>query len=208
MRAVVIAGISQKQELESQGLKEGLQVNWLEEIAVVEGADCYIDLLFTKSPERIEQLKQLQPAFIIINDVITTSAEIPENFVSINGWPGFLQRSIMEASCTNEAAKKTTAAIFTLFNRTTAWVPGTTGFISARVVSMIINEAYLTLEEGVSTKEEIDIAMKLGTNYPYGPFEWGEKIGLRNICRLLTTMSGTDNRYQPAPVLEAACAKE
>ena len=42
---------------------------------------------------------------------------------------------------------------------------------------MIINEAFLALQEGVSTKEEINTAMKLGTNYPLGPFEWVEKIG-------------------------------
>ena len=49
--------------------------------------------------------------------------------------------------------------------------PDIPGFISARVVSMIINEAYFALEEEVSSKEEIDTAMKLGTNYPYGPFD-------------------------------------
>ncbi len=56
------------------------------------------------------------------------------------------------------------------------------GFVSARIVSMIINEAYFTLEAGTSTKEEIDIAMKLGTGYPFGPFEWGEMIGLSRIA--------------------------
>ncbi len=202
MRVVVIAGISQKQELEVQGLKDGLQVSWQEEIAAVEDADCYIDLLFTKTPERINLLKQLQPALIIINDVTTTSSEVPENFVRINGWPGFLQRSVMEASCNDQAAKKTASAIFTLFNRTTAWVPDTTGFISARVVSMIINEAWLALEEGVSTKEEIDIAMKLGTNYPYGPFEWANKIGLKNIYDLLVSLAKTKPSYEPAPLLK------
>jgi 3-hydroxyacyl-CoA dehydrogenase len=44
---------------------------------------------------------------------------------------------------------------------------------------MIINEAYFALEDNVSTKAETDIAMKLGTNYPYGPFEWGQLIGLK-----------------------------
>ena len=50
---------------------------------------------------------------------------------------------------------------------------------------MIINEAYFTWEAGTSTKEEIDIAMKLGTGYPYGPFEWGEKIGLSRDCGIV-----------------------
>ena len=72
--------------------------------------------------------------------------------------------------------------ILSLLNRKPEWVPDVKGFISSRIVSMIINEAYFALEENVSTKEEIDIAMKLGTNYPYGPFEWSKKIGLKNIA--------------------------
>jgi 3-hydroxybutyryl-CoA dehydrogenase len=54
---------------------------------------------------------------------------------------------------------------------------------------MIVNEAFIALKEGVSTKEEIDIAMKLGTNYPYGPFEWAEKIGTERIKNLLSKLS-------------------
>jgi len=69
---------------------------------------------------------------------------------------------------------------------------------------MIINEAWFALQEGISTKQEIDIAMKLGTNYPYGPFEWGDKIGLKNIYRLLKEMSGENSKYQPAELLEKA----
>ncbi len=43
--------------------------------------------------------------------------------------------------------------------------------------------------------------MKLGTNYPFGPFEWSEIIGLRKIHDLLMALSETDKRYTPAPLL-------
>ena len=89
-----------------------------------------------------------------------------------------------------------------LLNRKAEWVPDVKGFISPRVVSMIINEAYFTLEENVSTKEEIDVAMKLGTNYPYGPFEWGEKIGLQKVYELLALLSNNNTRYEPAALLK------
>jgi 3-hydroxybutyryl-CoA dehydrogenase len=46
--------------------------------------------------------------------------------------------------------------------------------------------------------------MKLGTNYPYGPFEWASRIGHDNIVELLEIMSFTDKKYQPAPALVAA----
>ena len=86
-------------------------------------------------------------------------------------------------------------------NRKAEWLPDVKGFISPRVISMIINEAYFTLESRVSTKEEIDIAMKLGTNYPYGPFEWSEKIGLNRIYSLLLQLSMTDPKYTPCELL-------
>ncbi|MEO5650820.1 MAG: 3-hydroxyacyl-CoA dehydrogenase family protein, partial [Ginsengibacter sp.] len=68
----------------------------------------------------------------------------------------------------------------------------------ARVISMIINEAFYTLKENVSTKKEIDLAMKLGTNYPFGPFEWAEKIGLENVFNLLKKLSEKEERYIPS----------
>jgi len=83
-------------------------------------------------------------------------------------------------------------------------VPDIPGMISGRILAMIINEAYYTLQENVSTREEIDIAMKLGTNYPMGPFEWSEKIGLENIYDLLNKLGATDHRYIPAKGMSAA----
>ena len=50
---------------------------------------------------------------------------------------------------------------------------------------MIINEAYYTVQEGTASREDIDLGMKLGTNYPMGPFEWSQAWGLNNIYELL-----------------------
>ena len=72
---------------------------------------------------------------------------------------------------------------------------------------MIINEAYYAKDEDVSTEKEIDTAMKLGTNYPFGPFEWAQIIGIRNIYTLLKTLSEKDNRYIPSPLLETEAMK-
>ena len=66
---------------------------------------------------------------------------------------------------------------------------------------MIINEAFYAKEENISTENEIDIAMKLGTNYPYGPFEWAREIGIKNIYDLLFSLSKNDGRYKPAALL-------
>jgi 3-hydroxybutyryl-CoA dehydrogenase len=73
--------------------------------------------------------------------------------------------------------------------------------VTPRITAMIINEAWFTFGDGISSKEEIDIAMKLGTNYPFGPFEWGEKIGIKDVVHLLTELKRTGERYVIAPAL-------
>lgn len=120
------------------------------------------------------------------------------NIWRFNGWNGFMERTNWEiAGFEDERVQK----IMNALGKKITWVPDEPGLIAARVIAMIINEAYYALGEKVSTKEEIDLAMKLGTNYPYGPFEWCNKIGIGNIYTLLQTLAATDNRYTPAPAL-------
>ena len=59
------------------------------------------------------------------------------------------------------------------------------GMVTPRIIFMIINEAYFTVQEGTAGKADIDQGMKLGTNYPYGPFEWSDRIGLQHVYELL-----------------------
>ena len=138
---------------------------------------------------------------IFISEVIKTLKELkcPGNVVRINGWKGFLARSDWEVSGSISEKMK---AIFEALNKKFIVVPDEPGFISARILAMIINEAWFTLGEKVSTKNDIDIAMKLGTNYPLGPFEWGAKIGEKNVFDLLLKLSGTNKKYLPAPLLK------
>jgi 3-hydroxybutyryl-CoA dehydrogenase len=201
MKIVVIADAALKDELLFQGTREEAEIYWLEYPAQVDGATAYIDLLFQPSEERINQLKQLQPATIIVNAVNSTTSELGKNLIRINGWQSFLKRPVVEAAA---AADNRTIAeqVFSQFNKTVEWVPDVPGFITARVISMVINEAWFAWEEQVSSREEIDTAMKLGTNYPLGPFEWGDQIGLANIYQLLKSLSAKDIRYQPAAILQ------
>jgi 3-hydroxybutyryl-CoA dehydrogenase len=78
------------------------------------------------------------------------------------------------------------------------------GLVTPRIICMIINEAYYTVQEGTSGKADIDLAMKLGTNYPFGPFEWCQKIGVRNVYELLAAIyeDTKDERYKICPLLK------
>ena len=77
------------------------------------------------------------------------------------------------------------------------------GFSYPRTVSMIINEAYFLLEDGGADREDIDQAMVYGVNYPLGPFQWAEKIGLKKILSLLDELYDVtrDPRYRASALL-------
>jgi len=205
MRLVILADEILKQELLSNGKTNDVEIKWItdiDEFASQENADGCIDLLFENTERRIELLKSLRSEPVIINSVIDTLEDIKAPFVRINAWPGFLKRAMIEASCNNKALKQKAERIFDQLNKKTEWVPDQPGFITARVIAMIINEAWFALGEGVSTKEEIDTAMKLGTNYPNGPFEWGNQIGLKKVYALLHKLNKINTRYSPAKFMK------
>ena len=203
MRLVVLTNEQLKEELLSNGVSDDCKIDWIsspKELLSHTDADAVIDLLFEDNGYDVSHLTNYLKKSVFVNSMNKTIAEIGLPVIRINAWPGLLKRNIAEV-CSAGRNKNEAEKILSLLNRKAEWVPDLKGFISPRVVSMIINEAYFVLEENVSTKEEIDIAMKLGTNYPYGPFEWGKIIGLKNIAGLLTELFITEKRYQPATLL-------
>jgi 3-hydroxybutyryl-CoA dehydrogenase len=74
---------------------------------------------------------------------------------------------------------------------------------------MIINEACYTLQEGTASMQDIDISMKLGTNYPFGPFEWADKIGIKHVYETLKAVYDDthDERYKICPMLKTIYLK-
>lgn len=203
MHLVVLSDEVLKKELLAQAFDSPVNISWVTETQQLTGftdADVYVDLLFENIPERIQLLQSLN-APVIINSVTYTLAQTDSAFVRINGWPSFLHTPVIEASGSKEHAKAIAEKLFMQLGKAVAWVPDQVGFVTPRVISAIINEAYFALEEGVSTKEEINTAMKLGTNYPYGPFEWALAIGLQNILQLLQQLGKEKSRYMPCAFL-------
>jgi 3-hydroxybutyryl-CoA dehydrogenase len=82
-------------------------------------------------------------------------------------------------------------------------VPDGPGLVFPRILCMIINEAAFALMEGVASTEDIDTAMKLGTNYPLGPLEWADRIGLDQVLGVVEGLQAEygEDRYRPAPLL-------
>ncbi len=205
MKIAVLANGLLKEELHEKSVGANVNISWaksVDELVSVQDADAYFDLDFLFENERVDQLKKLLPKPVFINAVVNTLNQINQPFIRINAWNGFLKRPICEAVAIDEAQRIKAEKTFEQLKWDYRFLPDIAGMVSARILATIINEAYYTLQDNVSTKEEIDIAMKLGTSYPYGPFEWSKKIGLKNIYDLLVELSKTETRYKVSKLLE------
>lgn len=160
--------------------------------------DIYIDASFE---EEGPCFSSIQNRIVLVNAVCTPSEILPQNFVRFNGWDGFLSQPTLEIAGNDEAVIKAKELLMAV-GITTIVSADELGMIGPRVVSMIINEAYFALAENISTPEEINTAMKLGTNYPYGPFEWCELIGFQKVSTLLQKLASTNERYSLAPAFQ------
>ncbi len=195
MTIAVLANEEQWKEL----TLDATEINWVRITSLQQemvAADGYIILQEVDK----QQLQNIQQP-VLLNSVAATLKELQteSNVVRIIGWNSFLSRNIWEVAGT---ITDETTQILTAANKQYIEVADEPGLIAARVIAMIINEAYFTLGQKVSSKEEIDTAMKLGTNYPFGPFEWACIIGVKNIYELLLVLSINDKRYLPAPLLQ------
>lgn len=197
MQIVVKANTEQKQAFLAKGVGNDVWVTWLGDEKQIPAADAYFDLCFEEEGMAFPGIRD-QPVFV--NAVMETGEQLPANFIRLNAWNGFLEWDSIEVAAGDKQM------IVDPVLKKLGWkyhiVPDIPGMIAARVIAMIINEAYFGLGDAISTKTDIDIAMKLGTNYPFGPFEWSEKIGLNKIYGLLKKLSVQDSRYTVAPALE------
>lgn len=188
----IIVEADENQWLELETIKD---VNWVrvendKDYNLHADADSYFNFI----NKGYNQYYKLPVVFV--NDASENTVD-DKNVFQVNAWPGFLLREIWEIKGDkNEAAEK----IISSLDKKAMWVKNE--FVSARIISMIINEAYFAFEENVSSKEEINIAMKAGTGYPFGPFEWAEKIGVKNVYNILNNLSKSDKRYTPSESLK------
>lgn len=77
-------------------------------------------------------------------------------------------------------------------------------YIFNRVIIMLINEAYDALFMNIANKEDIELAMTKGVNYPKGLFAWGDEIGLTKVLNRIQELNAEyqEDRYRPCPLLK------
>jgi len=73
-----------------------------------------------------------------------------------------------------------------------------------RILVMLINEAADALFLNVASKEDIDLAMTKGVNYPKGLLKWADEIGIKYVLQQLETLFEEygEDRYRPSPMLK------
>jgi 3-hydroxybutyryl-CoA dehydrogenase len=197
MRIFINANEEQEEEIKSKGYCKDAEIVFgrsLPQVSEYKNIDAFF--IFDKKPSEIN-FQEFDEKPVFINSVVETLAQLqlPANVSRVNGWPGFLQRKIWEVASENKELSK---KIFDALDWEIIFIKDEPGLVAARVIAMIINEAFYAFKENVSTKKEIDLAMKLGTNYPFGPFEWAEKIGIQNVFDLLKKLSEKEERYIPS----------
>lgn len=151
-------------------------------------------------------------ALVFLNTVKVSLAELLHRTISpiratvfgFNGLPTFVNRELVEVSLLHKEDREMLEQICAQLNTNFSVVEDRVGLVTPRIICMIINEAYFTVQEGTASREDIDKAMKLGTNYPYGPFEWCTRIGIHHVYEVLHAVyeDTKDERYKICPLLK------
>lgn len=77
------------------------------------------------------------------------------------------------------------------------------GFVTTRIIAMLVNEGAFEYSENLASKEDIDKALKLGGNFPMGPLTLGDLIGLDTVVNIMDTLADSyrDPKFRAAPIL-------
>lgn len=152
----------------------------------------------------------INTSFATLASFVTGGLQAKGSVAGFCGLPTFVNRPVLEVSILDMKNEPALMAICQALKTEYKTVSDRVGMVTPRVICMIINEAYFTVEEGTATKPDIDLAMKLGTNYPHGPFEWATKIGLKQVVNLLKAVHADTHheRYEVCPSLQQAALEE
>ncbi|MAU18108.1 MAG: 3-hydroxybutyryl-CoA dehydrogenase [Euryarchaeota archaeon] len=112
---------------------------------------------------------------------------------------------IINGSDTSEGVTAAVVAASERMGKTALACNDSPGFISNRILCPMINEAILTLEEGVAEPAAIDGIMKLGMNHPIGPLALADLIGLDTVLHIMNVLHEGfegDPKYAPSQLLK------
>lgn len=188
-----------------------------EAVKVPKAVSLAIEVTNSHLEAKAEQLRELDRLLAPSVPIVTTSLAVtateaaswtqhPERVCGFGTLVPLAERELFEiapALQTDEAVIGAVASFFHSLGKETEIVEDEVGLVFPRILSLIINEAAFALMEKVATPQDIDTAMKKGTNYPFGPLEWADRIGLDEIFAIVRGLHRdlAEERYRPAPLL-------
>lgn len=125
-------------------------------------------------------------------DKIATATSEPENCIGIHFFNPVRRMDLVEVVIGEKTSKETKERVFEFIKdlgKNPIFVKNSPGFIVNRLLLPQINEAVRLAESGIASKEDIDMAVKLGLNHPMGPFELADFIGLDTCVSILEILS-------------------
>jgi 3-hydroxybutyryl-CoA dehydrogenase len=129
----------------------------------------------------------------------------PERFIGMHFMnPAYVMKlvEIIPGLRTAPAIVTTIIALCEKMGKQPVVVADAPGFVANRLIMPAINEAIQTLQEGIASREDIDLVMKLGAGHPMGPLELADFIGLDVCLEILETLHRElGEKFRPCPLL-------
>ena len=102
-----------------------------------------------------------------------------------------------------EEARVRAAGLFQAMGKQVSYIDDAPGMIVMRAVCMLANEAAEAVHQKICSGADLDTAMKLGLNYPLGPLEWADRIGLARVLEVIGNLQRAygEDRYRASPFL-------
>ena len=199
--------------------KTAAMANLIPSTDVNDAADCdlVVEAIVENMDIKAKVFKQLdeicKPSCILASNTsslpITEIAAVtkrPEQVIGMhfmNPVPVMKLVEIIRGLATSDETYEIIKAESIALGKTPVEVRDVPGFVSNRVLEIMINEAIYELYEGVATVEDIDNVMKLGMNHPMGPLQLADFIGLDTVLAIMNVMyeGYGDCKYRPCPLL-------
>ncbi len=180
--------------------------------------DIIIDLALDRHSKNLDWYVENEVKMVIGCAVVKSLGEIVNEMAfdmeglalfGMNALPTFINRKRLELSVYDGKQEQLEKAMEAL-GIDYEVVEDRVGMVTPRIICMIINEACFVLQEGTADVPAVDQAMKLGTNYPMGPFEWAEKMGIENVYAVVEALRNEtgDGKYKMAPLLKSYHLKD